>query len=280
MSKIYLAISTQNEEKNIESLTSVYDSFDGICAVDHFSTDKTFDILKSRCKEGFVEQIKYYGHHGHDLNHVLFNPQIRVGDWLLLRDSSERINPDFAVNIKPFIKMLENSGVNSVYQYSKLLLFRRFPHQYFLNTPHWGFHGAQSKTIAIEQQNWFTVDFEYCYSSRVNRDKYHFVDAFMRYYLILDSNHNLLGLENFGDPTQLFPTLEAGRIDFIFYLQELKINTNVDAVKEYFINEPLLPDKMKEFINNNLILNQFYRFWKLKDITVSPDIKAPIVQIT
>jgi hypothetical protein len=280
--KIYLAISTQNEKKNINELTSVWYSFDGICAVDHFSNDGTYEILKSRCKDGFVEQIPYYGHHSHDLNHILFNPKIKIGDWILLRDSSERVDNNFAFNIRPFIKILEQQGVNSVYQRSKILMFRRFPHQCFSSTPHWGLQGAQSKIMAIEKQlNLFHDDKEYCYSVRDEiRDKYHFVDAFMRYYLIIDSNHNLLGLENFGDPNELFPKLEKQRISFLDLLNSIGVNNDINSLKLYLLsNREVLSDVFKDFINNNLILNQFYRYHVLDDKTVSPDIAAPIVKI-
>ena len=175
--------------------------------------------------------------------------------------------------------MLDNNGVNTVYQYSKLLFFKRFPHQQFSNTPHWGFSGAQDKKISIEFQKWFEKDSEYCYSVRnETRDKYHFINAFMRYYLMIDSNHNLLGLENFGNPTELFPILEAQRMEFILYLNQLGIENTGQSLDSYIqING--LNDKLKIFFNNNLILNQWYRYHFLNDLTVSPDIAAPIVKI-
>ena len=43
-SKIYIGLITGNEKKNIEELTSVYNDFDGLAAVDHFSTDGTYEL--------------------------------------------------------------------------------------------------------------------------------------------------------------------------------------------------------------------------------------------
>ncbi len=281
MSKVYIFISTQNEFENIKELTSVYEHFDGICAVDHFSNDGTYKLLKERCKDGFVEQIPYYGAHQHDLNHLLFNPKIKIGDWILLRDSSERINPNFASNIRPFINHLRNLRINSLIQRSKLLLFRRFPQQFFSSSPHWGFQGGRDNYADISQATWFADDKEYCYSVRdETRNKYHFIDAFMRYYLINDSNHCLLGIENFNNPKETFIQLEQERLDFLLYLQELGINNDVDSLGGYLGLLNPLPERMKYFINSNLILNQFYRYYILNDLTVSPDIKAPIVKIS
>lgn len=281
MSKIYLAISTDTREyENLKELTSVWESFDGLAVTYHGNTeDDAYKLLSERKKEGFIECIPYFQHHSHDLNHILFNPIIKLNNILILRDSGERLSTEFASNIRPFVKMLENNGINTVYQYSKLLMFRRFCHQWFTNTPHWQFNGAQPKMIEIEKTGWFKDDKEYCYSVRnEKRDKYHFINHFVSYYLILDGNHNLLGLENFGNPQELFPILEQQRINFLFYLQTLGIDNNINSLHEY-VKQNGLNDKLKEFFNNNLILNQWYRFTFLNDLTVSPDLRAPIVKI-
>ncbi len=284
-SKVYLGIITNSIElDNLRELTSVYDHFDGLAVSYHGSYhDQAYYLLDSRKKEGFVECIKYMGHHGHSMNHFLFNPKIKLGDWVLLRDSGERINPDFAANIKPFINHIQNLGINSVVQRSKLLLFRRFPQQFFASTPHWGFQGGRGKFIDIADGNWFPDDKDYCYSVRnETRDKYHFVDAFARYYLINDSNHCLLGAENFGDPKEVFIKLEGERLDFLLCLRELGIDNNIDALRQYFVDvgdfAKMLPE-MQNFVNSNLILNQFYRYHIRSDLTVSPDLRAPIIKI-
>src|SRR5688572_30650750 len=146
MSKIYLIISTDEKEyDNIKELTGIWNDFDGLGVTFHGSNHSVaYKLLEERKKSGFVECIPYFGAHDHDLNHILFNPIIKIGSWLLKIDSSERLNPFFTSNIKPFIKMLENNGVNTVYQRSKLMLFRRWPHQAFSSTPHFGFSGGQN----------------------------------------------------------------------------------------------------------------------------------------
>lgn len=270
MSKIFIGIITQNEKQNIEELTSVVKYFDGLAAVDHFSTDGTYELLTSRMGLGFVEQIPYWGNNSHSMNHFLFHPKVEVGDWILLRDSNERINEEFARDIRTFVNMLSGNNVNSVYQYSKLLLFRRFSQQYFQSTPHWGFVGARPNMIQIEKTNWYQKDEDYCYSVRnVNRDKYHFVFAYLRYYLILDSNHGLLGIEKNvpqgSDTYKTFALREQRRIAFRQELINNNYSVTVDGVKSLMDQSRItgLPNWSISFFNEEKILNDCYRYYFL-----------------
>lgn len=267
MSKIYIGITTQNDKENIEQLTSVFDCFDGLAAVDHFSNDGTYELLKSRMKDGFVEQIPYWGQHSHSLNHLLYHPKIEIGSWILLRDSKERVAESFAKNIKAFIGLLETSNINSIYQYSKLLLFKRFAQQYFQSTPHWGFHGARANYIQIENMGWYKNDEEYCYSVRnKNRDQFHFVFHYLKYYLFLDSNHGLLGLENKGDINKLFPARENIRLTFRSKLINNGYSCNIDGVKRLMTEmKDGKADWAKEFFNGEKILNDAYRYYIFED---------------
>lgn len=60
MSKIYLGLITQNDKKNIEELTSIYEDLDGIFAVDHYSTDGTYEILSERKRGGDIVQLPFF----------------------------------------------------------------------------------------------------------------------------------------------------------------------------------------------------------------------------
>lgn len=264
MSKVFLGIITQNEIENIRELTTVWNEFDGIVATDHFSTDSTADLLKARMKEGSVEQIEYRGHHAHSMNNFLFSPKVSVGDWILLRDSSERVAEPFAKDIHNFVAAMEVHGISSIYQYSKLLLFRRFPHQFFYSTPHWGFQGAQQKAIQIDQMNWFKKDEEYCYSVRnKNRNSRHFVGAYLRYYLLLDSNHPQLGMDKAEAAGVTYQDREGRRVSFRQYLKDKGVSIDTAGVLKLL--ELALDDKGKEFFNKEKILNDFYRENILKD---------------
>lgn len=274
MNKVYIGLITQNEKQNIDELTSVAHYFDGLAAVDHKSNDGTFELLNERKGDGFVEQIPYYSHHAHSMNHFLLNPKIEIGDWILLRDSSERINESFAKQIKEFVLVMGAQGIHSLYQYSKLLLFRRFPQQFFFSTPHWGFQGARQKAIQIEKVGWFKSDEEYCYSVRnQKRDRFHFVRAYLRYYLILDSNHLALGLELAEKARLTFNEMENRRMEFLVYLFNKGYPATVSGV-EHLLAAGL--DEMgKQFFRKEKILNDFYRYTILKreDFTDNHDHK-------
>ena len=270
MSKIFVGIITQNELENMKELTSCTEHFDGLAVTDHYSTDGTYELLKEKCGYGFVEQIKYFGNNSHSMNHFLFNPKIEIGDWILLRDSNERINPNFAQDIRGFVNMLESNQINTVYQYSKMLMFRRFSQQHFRSTPHWGFEGARPNGIQIEKTNIFAKDEDYCYSVRNrNRDKYHFVFAYLRYYLILDSNHGLLGIEKNvpkdGDVHKTFAARELIRIGFRKALIDNGYECSVDGVKSLMDQARLsgLPKWALSYFNGEKILNDAYRYYVL-----------------
>lgn len=260
---IYIGLITQNSRQNIDELTSVAHHFDGLAAIDHYSTDGTHEILESRKGDGFVVQLPYYGHHGWSMNGFLFHPKVEDGTWILLRDSSERISETFAQNIRQFVAMLENNGINSVYQYSKLLLFKRFPHQQFGNTPHWGLQGAHPNAIQIDQTGLFKSDEEYCYSVRNRRPLFHWVGAYLRYYLLHDSNHCLLGLKD----QSLFPARDAKRSAFRQFVRARGYPVTIDGVKALF-SEPL-DDETKAHINAELILHDYYRHEILGDTTLT-----------
>lgn len=258
MSKVFLAISTGSGElDNLKELTSNYYNFDGLAVTYHGDKeDEEYKLLDSRKGIGFVEIIPYYGHHGHDLNHILFNPIIDQSSWLLLRDSSERINPKFSADLKNFILSLEQNNVNTVYNYSKLLLFKRFPHQFFVNTPHWGLSGAHGNILKLDETGWFKSEEEYCYSNRnKNRDKYHFVFHYLRYYCLLDSNHCLLGCEQDQDR---FNQRESLRRQFRAYCDGLGIlPMTIDKFKWLYNNKL---DDIKEYLNKEKILNDAVRY--------------------
>lgn len=280
MSKIYLGISTDEKEyDNIKDLTSVWKHFDGLAVTFHGSKDSdAYKLILERIKDGFVECRDYWGEHSYDLNAILFNPILKLGDWILLRDSAERINESFASNIRPFIRLLDNQKINTAYQRSKLLLFRKFPHQEFSGTPHWGFRNPQPEMISIEKQSWFKDDNEYCYSVRDERPQFHWIDSYLRYYLLPNSNHNLLGAEHFGNPSEVFIQKENIRMQFLLYLQSIGVNNTIDDIINYWKNNELTIE-MRLFISNVRILNDAYLYHVIGRTDLTDDIVRPSIEI-
>jgi hypothetical protein len=270
MSKIFIGLITgPNEYGNLLELCSVSQHFDGLAVTYHGQTDDPeYKLLNASKKDGFVECIPYVGNHAHSMNHFLYNPKIEMGSWVLLRDSTERIAEFFAQNIRGFVDTMEKQGINSIYQYSKLLLFKRFSHQFFNGTPHWGFNGARPGAISIEATGWFKADEEYCYSTRAKRDKFHWVGAYFRYYLLPDSNHTLLGNCNRpheGTEVEIFQRREVMRNAFRDEMRRRGAKLDCDAIITYWMATPL-DDKMRAFVNGDKILNDAYRYFVLNDL--------------
>lgn len=265
--KVYIGLITgHGEEKNIEELTSVSKHFDGLAAVyhtEHGMVDPTYDILYDRKGDGFVVKRQFYQHHSHSMNDFLLNPQLEVGSWVLLRDSCERVNESFAKDLHNFLALMELNKINTIYNYSKLLLFKKFEHQIFQGSPHWGLQGAQPGYLSIDQQKWFKNEEEYCYSVRGNvRPEHHFIDHFVKYYLYDSSNHLLLDYPNQED----FQKNEIKRQNFKDYCRKNSIPLTVDSIKKLLTAETI-NDNIKKFVNESRILSDFYRFHKLKHTT-------------
>lgn len=262
MSKIFLGLITQNQKDNIEELTSIHHFLDGIFAVDHYSSDGTFEILKERKGQGDIIQLPFLQNHSWSMNGFLLNPKLRPGNWIILRDSGERINPEFASKIRSFILELEKRNINTVYQYSKCLMFKKFEHQFFQSSPHWGLLNAQPHYLATENCENFQNPKDYCYSIRNDiRPDDHFIDHFLKYYLYDSSNHLLLGREQNQSE---FHVHEQVRYKFKEYCERvLNIELSVKALLSYLLENDLTYN-LKWFINFESILNNFYCYHILK----------------
>lgn len=259
--KVYLGLITQNDINNINELTSVYNYFDGIFATDHESSDGTYEILQERKKDGDIKRLPFLNRHDFAMNGFLFNPKLRRGSWVLLRDGGERVNENFAKDIHDFTLELEKRGIHKVYQYSKLLLFKKYNHQFFFGSPHWSLLPHDNiPAIAIETHQGFENPESYCYSVRHKyRPRHHFIDHFFKYYASYSgySNHLLLGRDNNIPEYQVHEQVREKFIDYC--LDVLKIETTVESFKSYLLNNKLVYET-KFFLNYEIILNNFYCF--------------------
>ena len=260
--KIYIGmITSAGNAENLEWLNSASKYVHGLAIVWHGHRDAGFDIVDKNKKEGFVMECEILQNHSHAMNNFLLNPKIRPGSWIISRDSTEMISDLFLQTLIPFIKQTELNNVNSIFHYSKLLMFKKFEGQIFMNSPHWGLSRPYPNYAAFEQI--FPQDHEkYAYSVRQQtRPKDHWINHFIKYYLYDSSNHLMLGRD--GNIPE-FEKHEAKRIEFKQYLEkDLKIDLTVDSLYNYWNNNPLT-DKMKEHLNFEPILNDAYTYRILK----------------
>ncbi len=260
-SKIFIGIMTGNEVQNISEIVSNMNNIDGILAVDHYSTDGTYELLEANCKDGSLVQCPYQNHHAQSMNIWLNSPKLKIGDWVVMLDSCERIGPKLSEHIRSYVLHFEQSNINTIYNHSKLFMFKRWPHQSFTNTPHYGFHGGRQGYLSMQESDLFESEDQYYISKRnVNRDRNHFINHYTRYYLQLDSNHLLLGLEGKPNFSEIYTQREQQRMAFLMYLKESGIENTIKSLKEVLLFTSEVPEKLKWFINNNKILNDFYHY--------------------
>jgi hypothetical protein len=263
--KIYLCGITQNDYKNIEELTSVYEYFDGLIFVDGGSTDGTKELLESRKKDGSIIYRKWTNDHDYQMNEFLRQGPMKIGDWFFIRDSSERFNKEWIKNVKNLVNQFKINGIRSVYNYGKGFAFEYYDDIFFSGTPHWGLYNSRGNTIDLSQFfDEIKKEHTWREQGQAGRSEHHFIDHFIKYYFIYGrSNHLLLGRENdrIG-----FENAEKNRQKFRLYCAKLGINFSIEDLKKYLIDGSFKKDaKFLEMFNQEEILKNFYRWHILKD---------------
>lgn len=101
MKSLSVALITLNEEKNLKACLQSVPFASEIVIVDSFSTDKTREIALS-FKAKFISRV--FEDYASQKNFAMAQCS---GDWILLLDADERVNPELAIEIK---KILEGRG--------------------------------------------------------------------------------------------------------------------------------------------------------------------------
>jgi hypothetical protein len=268
MGKLWIAGITQNQAQAIEQLLCpISPHFGKNCGaifVDGGSADNTVKVLNSWCD--IVLHRKWTNDHDFQMNVFLREGLIKHGDWVLIIDSSERINPDFLVKLKTkLIPNFETQNINMVYQRSKPLLFRYYDDQIFLGSPHWGLQNQRHHMVDISKFDGFQDDKSYVWSLRDDINKW--ITNGMKYYYVYGrSNHMWLVYNpaNYPNSTQnLIQQHENLRHQFRDYCRnELKLNMTLLDLCNFITNEDL-PEKFTDFMNKEKVIANYYRYMVL-----------------
>ena len=281
MNKLWLCgITNLGNEQNLRELIEpILEYFDGLVWTFHDPTfnddgnmDQGFKILLHNKKEGKIITAEWCQRHFNSMNQYLWQGPMKDGDYFVQIDTQERMSPEFCAKLRDIcismdeqnIGMISNFGKGLIYRYNEQLEFRGSPHWYAINLS-----GDKNAQAELEKDEFWNV--------RDNqREPMSFVDHYLKYYLYpAGSNSVLLGLDKNGNPAELFPPREERRLKFKKYLEDQNIiNPTVDTVISFFATQnsnETVDDQLKDFINNEKILNDVWRYHILGDSDFKDD---------
>ena len=273
MSRLFLCLITHNQYENVKSLTDpIWEHIDGIISVDAGSTDGTRELLEERKGQGEVLYRKWTNDHDLQQNVWLRESVLKEGDIVLIRDSCERFNPEWAKKIRNFLDTLIFGGVRSIFNYGKLFAFVWSDSIVCQGSPHWGMVGLQHKMIDLKE---YHNEDLHAWSWRVRdgeeggRPIDNKIDHEAKYYWTYGrSNHLLLGREN---NIEEYQRLEMIRGHIRDQARLLGFSMDLKGLEDFmrWITSDEVEDQTKingkNWINSNHITKNFYRKHIAKD---------------
>ncbi len=257
-----------NELGNIfELVDGIKPYIRGVCALIHDSDENSKEAnylfgVNNELGGGHVIFGSYCGDHSHSRNRILKETGIKRGDKLVSLDLMERVPVEFAQQFEQIFTQMDEKGVDVANFYSKPYLMRYREDMLYIGTPHeslvcMNLFGTELKRVELNQ--YFPDENKVRVNMRpIKRDNYHHIDHYVKYLLQPNSNQNILGLEHRGGNKNL-ARYEEMRLNLICMLEVRGLPRTVDGVKE-LCKDKRLDIWMKEIINENGWMNNFYRY--------------------
>lgn len=271
--KVYLVfMAGPNSLTNLKELIEpVREFFDGIVCVLHDSENSPEQTyLDSLPLPTTIIHLSFARRHAFSRNHYLWCGPIEEGAWLCQVDVLERLNSQFAANLRPFIASAESQGINAVFYYQKAFIYQQHESLEFIGSPHEGLRRHDGKMRAAELSQQYPIETDIRYSVRhLKRDtSFSWIGHYAKYYIEYPygSNHCLLGNSDRGDEMTIFRQREYMRNTFRDYMRLKGMPLTVDGVIQYWRDHPL-DEAMRRFVNGEKVLNDLYRYRILNDLT-------------
>jgi len=267
-------MTSAGNEKNLRELIEpILEYFHGLVwtfhkpvFVDTDVIDAGFLFLDENKKDGQIILAEWSNRHFNSMNQYLWQGPMKDGDFFIQIDTLERMSPEFCSTLGGVIESMQTQDIGMIANRGKGLIFRYNEILEFRGSPHWtpiNVVGMQANTELDQSEFWNVRDQQ--------RAPFYFVDAYLRYYLYpAGSNHCLLGLEKNGKVAELFPPREERRLKFKRYLLDNNVDMDKEGVKD-FMAANKDDESLKDFINNEKILNDFYRYHVLQDTDFQDD---------
>ena len=244
-----------NSDQLKELIDPIKNDFDGLIWTFHYPKDEGSEYLESVKGDGEIIYTKWCNRLHFSRNHCLFQGPMRVGDWFVVIDTLEKLSSEFTSSLRNLTKILNNNHIDGVYLWGKRFMFRLNEHSEFVGNPHEGIKGSQKPIELTQTEFWKDSYFENLRPKL--RESLHWVNAFMKYYLFPQSNHLVLHFEH--DAGFINQRYEI-RYKFFNEIHSLGYDPlNIKSVIKC-INEIGLTNTLKECINSEKILNDWYRY--------------------
>jgi len=236
--------------------------FDGLNIVLHKNSmlmsseeQELFELLNENKGAGKIHLFDWIKRYDFSRNRYLFDPLMQSGDFFVVLDSMEKLESSFCENDLPKIKkaMIENN-LEGFFLHGKGFIFRKNEWMQYQNGTHECIRPL-NRVAEITDSDEYSDSSKYFTNTRpLVRDNLHFVEHYFRYYLIDNTMQCLLGTEDDKDLTN---ERWQNRHNFRQYLYTQAVRFDYDSILEFFNKG--LTEELKEFLNKEKILNDFYR---------------------
>ena len=283
MNKPYLVfMSGPNEYENIfELVDPIKPYIRGVCALIHDSNefDKGVEYLLKINNElgaGNIIFGQYTGDHSLSRNRIFRETGIKDNDFLLIIDTLERVSDKFAPKIGDLCEYMSSNNIDIVRYLVKPYFVKYREDLIYIGTPHESLiiltdsileKEDRLRIIELSNNPSFKDECDVRINMRpIKRDPKHFISHYVRYLLQPNSNQNFLGLELHGG-IHVLPRLEKLRKSLVKALSDNNLPRTTDGVKKLLSNG--LNEVTRPIVNGHKQINDFYRFFILKDQTVT-----------